>query len=138
VLFGRISSGGTRISDAWGRGQFGSSRIGHMHQGLDVKAAPGEVIRSPITGTVTREAKPYAGDSRFKGVVVKGTGDWAGTEVKLFYVQGWLQGRVEKGQPLGNAQDLSLRYPDITNHVHIEVRQSGLLVDPATMFGMCF
>jgi hypothetical protein len=44
----------SRTSDKYGSGQFGVSRDHHSrsHQGLDVVASPGELIFSPIDGTV--------------------------------------------------------------------------------------
>jgi murein DD-endopeptidase MepM/ murein hydrolase activator NlpD len=138
VFLGRINSRATRNSDIWGSGQFGASRAGHMHQGLDVITRPGEPILSPIDGIIKREALPYAGDSRLKGLTIIGFGTWEGIEVKLFYVSGWLLGTVKRGQPIGVAQDLSVRYPGITNHVHIEVRSNGILQNPAQLFGVCF
>ncbi|HEV7676379.1 MAG TPA: M23 family metallopeptidase [Candidatus Angelobacter sp.] len=142
IFFHKIARGGTRFRDQWGSGQFGASRPGHvhsrLHQGLDITAEPGEPIRSPIDGVITREAFPYKGDNRFRGLLIEGVNEWKGIEVKIFYVQGMIQGRVDAGQIIGTAQDLSLRYRGITNHVHIEVRTSGTLVNPLEFFGMCF
>lgn len=138
MQFRRITDGPTRACDAWGSGQFGAGRGSHSHEGLDVVSRPGQQILSPISGEVVREAHPYAGDSRYTGIVIRGTGQWSGYEVKMFYVQGFRSGPIFAGEEIGRAQDITARYPGITNHVHIEVRFRGLLLDPTQMFGVCF
>src|SRR5229473_7531345 len=134
AMFERISAGPSRATDRWGSGQFGAFRTGHKHQGLDVGAPPGAQICAPIEGQVIRESIPYKGDSHFRGIVINGSGSWSGYEVKLFYVNGIICGQVNAGQVVGFAQDLSTRYPGITNHVHMEVRKNGMLLSPADMY----
>lgn len=134
-VFHRITSGSVRGKDRWGAGYFGASRSGRSHRGLDVSAMPGESVLSPIDGIVIRDARPYKDDARYKGLVIQGSGDWAGYEVKMFYVARSLLGKVAAGDVVGTAQDLEPRYPGITNHVHLEVRCKGAVVDPAKLFG---
>jgi hypothetical protein len=95
-------------------------------------------VFSPIDGQVLREAIPYRNDPSFRGVVIQGIGEWLGYEVKLFYVQGIVSGPVRAGQAVGTAQDLGGRYPGITNHVHLEVRRGGMVIDPDQLFDICF
>lgn len=137
-MFSPITSGPSRRTDAWGSGQYGAGRGGRTHHGLDIIARPTEAIRSPIDGNVTREVHPYANDPRFRGLEIRGTGNWEGYEVKLFYVDGEFSGPVRAGQIVGRAQDLGVRYPGITNHVHVEVRDRGRELSPIELFGMCF
>lgn len=125
----------SRASDRFGSGQFGASRGSRKHQGLDVKAKPGEVVHSPIDGVIVRECVPYA---PFTGLLIRGTGEHSGYEVKLFYVQGNFCGSVKAGEPIGTAEDLAVKYPGITNHVHLEVRKNGAIVAPFDLFEMCF
>lgn len=128
----------SRRMDRHGSGQFGSTRSGHSHQGLDIVSRAGETVFSPIEGQVIRQAHPYKDDSSLEGVVIRGSGDHAGYEVKLFYVQGLFCGHVSPGSPVGVAQDLTTKYPGITNHVHMEVRYHGKLMNPSDVYGMCF
>jgi murein DD-endopeptidase MepM/ murein hydrolase activator NlpD len=137
-MFSPVTIGPTRRTDAWGSGQYGAGRGDRRHHGLDIVARPTEAICSPIDGTVVREAYPYANDRRFRGLVIRGTGSWDGYEVKLFYVDGHFSGQVRAGQVVGRAQDLSGRYPGITNHVHLEVRERGRELSPSELFGLCF
>jgi hypothetical protein len=136
--FRSIVAGPTRRKDQYGSGQFGVTRGHRSHEGLDLVVGPGESIFSPIDGVLVREAQPYAGDSRYQGVVINGEGNWLGYEIKLFYVSGIICGPVRGGQLIGYAQDLSLRYLGITNHIHIEVRNQGRVIGPMEMFGICF
>lgn len=99
---------------------------------------PGQVIRSPIDGEVVREAFPYKPPSPYRGVVIRGTGGWEGYEIKMFYVQGFFCGSVTAGSFVGWAQDLTPRYPGITNHVHLEVRLHGRVISPWEIYNMCF
>ncbi len=38
--------------------------------------------------------------------------------------------KIKKDQVIGMAQDLEKRYPDITPHIHYEVRYKGDFIDP--------
>jgi hypothetical protein len=150
MLFSRICSGGIR-SDDRGDGHFGASRkksdgTPYAHEGLDLEAAPREVIFSPITGIVTREGNLVPRyEPWFRLVVIVGTGYWVGTQVKILYVEGWFSGPVNAGQPIGTAQNLwehrgyapdeDTRRNGITNHVHVEVRQGRRLLNPEPLFG---
>jgi len=96
------------------------------------------MIFSPIDGTVVREAIPYPKDPTLRGVVIKGSGEWAGYEIKIFYAEGLLSGGVTAGQHIAFAQNLGRKYPGITNHVHVEVRRSGAVVSPQEIFAQCF
>ncbi len=130
----------SRVRDSWGGGQFKAQRDHgvRMHNGLDVVADAGEKIYSPIDGNVVREAVPYKDDNSYKGVVLQGTGAWAGFQVKIFYVQGEFSGLVKKGSEIGVAQNLTMRYPGITNHVHVEVKNGTIQIDPFEIWQISF
>lgn len=136
IVAGSLKS---RASDEYGSGQFHAGRTKgkkrHEHQGLDVLASPNEQIFSPIDGEIIREAIPYP---PFTGIAIRGTGDYAGYEVKLFYVQGYFCGPVKAGAAIGVAENLAKKYPGITNHVHLEVRNQGKVVPPFDVYQMCF
>ena len=121
----------------YGSGQFGASRDKgtRKHKGLDVKAVPHEAVFSPLDGVIVRECVPYA---PFTGLLIRGTGEHSGYEVKLFYVQGLACGPVKAGELVGAAEDLSVKYPGITNHVHLEIRKNGKVVPPLDFYEMCF
>lgn len=128
----------SRRTDKHGSGQFGAKRGARLHQGLDIEARPGEEVYSPIEGDVLREALPYQDDPSFRGLVIRGTGQWSGYEVKIFYVDGLFCGKTTPGAAIGRAQNLTFKYPGITNHVHVEVRHHGRALSPHEIYGMCF
>jgi peptidoglycan LD-endopeptidase LytH len=134
IVSGSMSSRGV---DKYGSGQFNARRDGgrRRHQGLDISARAGEAVYSPVDGTVIREAIPYA---PFTGLLIRGTGEYTGYEVKLFYVRGLRCGSVRAGDQIGWAEDLKVKYLEITNHVHMEVRRQGVLLSPFEMYAMCF
>src|SRR5262245_40323099 len=123
----------------YGSGQFKTSRDRgtREHKGLDVLATAGESVMSPIDGEILREARPYK-NSPLEGLEIRGVGPYAGFEVKLFYVKGLRSGPCLAGEVIGNADDLSVRYPGMPNHVHMEVRYRGQLMSPADTYRMCF
>ncbi len=120
-----------RGDDRWGSGAFGAPRGERTHRGIDLVVTPGETVYSPIDGEVVREACPYEDDPGLSGLLIQGTGRWAGFEVKMFYLKGSWGRPVEAGAPLGEAQDLKARYPGITPHVHLEIRRDGQVLDPS-------
>lgn len=97
-------------------------------------AEPGELIVAPTDGEVIREARPYANDHRYSGVLFRGSD---GVDFKIFYVTGWCMMCLTEGAQLGTAQDLRKKYPGITNHVHVEVFVGGARVDPTDYFSHC-
>jgi leukocyte cell-derived chemotaxin-2 len=137
IVQGRMHSRGR---DRFGSGQPGSTRDhgSRSHMGLDIVAAPAEKIFSPIDGNVIREAFPYKDDPRMRGILIRGIGDFSAYEVKFFYVLGLFSGKVNAGDLIGHAQDLTVKYPGITNHVHLEVLKNRLPIDPREPFRRCF
>ncbi len=135
VVLGGQSS---RRTDAHGSGQYGASRGSRTHKGIDIVTKEGQAILSPIDGMVVKESRPYKDKPSVTGLLIRGTGEWADYEIKIFYALGLFSGPVKAGQPVAIAQDLTKLYPDITNHVHVEARRSGEVVDPLEAFGRCF
>lgn len=121
----------------YGSGQFGASRDQgrRRHQGLDILAGAGQPVMCPIDGEVVREAVPYP---PFTGILIRGTGEFLGYEVKLFYVKGLRCGPCSAGEVIGFAERLAIKYPGIPNHVHMEVRYRGALLSPMDVYGVCF
>lgn len=120
--------------DAYGSGAFGASRDGgrRAHHGVDFVATPGEPIRAPIAGVVTRVGAAYAGQDTLQYVEIANS--TTRYTARVLYVgpavqPGWT---VAAGDVIGRAQDLGARYPaGMTNHVHVELTggQGGRL-DP--------
>jgi RHS repeat-associated protein len=125
--------GGMRGRDGYGSGAYGVSRDGgaRTHQGMDFVAFPGEEILSPIGGVVRRVLYPYATDTRLTGVEITNE---AGQSAKIFYIAPYpvaIGMRVEPGDAIGRAQNLGIKYNGtMTNHVHVEIRNAGQVVDP--------
>jgi len=104
--------------DRWGCGAFGAPRGGRPHYGVDFEAAPGQPVVAPCDAVVVRMAPPYP-DGSYGGLLLR-----AGlVEIKLFYLRPTVMTgeRVTQGQQIGVAEDLRLKYPEITPHVHMEV-----------------
>ena len=131
----------TNRKDGWGGGQYHDSRDGgkRLHQGLDIKATPGQLVKSPVDGEITRLARPYANNPLYSGLEIKGTGEFNGLEVKIFYISPTKKsGTVKAGEIIGTAQDLDPKYSGIENHIHMEVKKGGQSVDPKTFYNYCF
>jgi hypothetical protein len=139
-----------RGNDSAGSGRFGSSRkrnidgkwisIPQGHQGLDIITFPGQAIKSPISGKIVKVGKAYSDDSRFDTLHIQGDEEcYSGIRCKLLYisssVSGMLNKTVTRGEVIGVAQNISLKYKGATNHLHLEVFFNGLIQDPTSLFG---
>ncbi len=123
-----------RGEDRYGAGAFGASRGGgaRRHRGADYVSEPGEVVRAPISGIVQRIGFAYRGDARYQYVELGSADETRAARVLYVGPTVQLGAFVRAGEPIGWAQDLSTRYPrGITNHVHVEIKQDGVLADPA-------
>ena len=114
-------------NDSVGSGRYGAKRGSRRHQGIDFCCAPGQEVKAPVAGVVTRVAFPYAGDRKYLGLELQGEH----CKAKLFYCRpkSWniIGKRVAAGEVIGIAQDVSDKYgPDCIPHVHLE-----MVVDPA-------
>ncbi len=122
-----------RGCDPAGCGHYGASRKGHKHQGLDVKITPGQPVYAPVNGWV-RTLRVYAGSDEMKGVEIANSD----VSVKIFYMLPHVTtGQyVYAGQKIGTAQNVAEYYgnPNMTPHLHIEVREKGHLIDPVKIF----
>lgn len=117
-----------RDHDAYGDGCFGASRDGgrRKHQGADYVALPGDIVRAPITGEVTQIGTAYGRNSGLRFVELRDPKTQV--RARVFYVSPEIRRGdfVIAGDAIGQAQDLSRRYPNgITNHVHVELRAAG-------------
>lgn len=123
-----------RQCDPFGCGTFLASRGTRKHEGEDYAIAPGENVHSPISGTVTRIAYPYASDLSYKGIEIKNEE----MTVKIFYMLATVAiGKtVKAGDVIGMAQNISAKYgTSMVNHIHVEIRnKAGKLIQPSTLF----
>ena len=123
-----------RGNDSFGQGRFGASRGLRLHVGVDLNVTAGADVYSPVFGKVTRIALPYKSDQRYKGLVIEGLGKYVGYVIKLFYLDpklGIVGRTVAQGEVVGTAQDLTVKYRGISNHIHFEITQNGVAVDPS-------
>jgi murein DD-endopeptidase MepM/ murein hydrolase activator NlpD len=124
--FSNPTHGGVRGIDAFGSGNFGAVRDAgkRRHHGVDYVSEPGAEVLAPLSGKVTRIGFAYSGreDLQYVELVNPETQ----VSARVLYVgptvaEGDL---VSAGDALGVAQDLTGRYPGITNHVHVEMRDA--------------
>jgi hypothetical protein len=136
-MFASPTGGAVRGEDTYGSGSFHASRANgkRLHLGTDFVAAPGAVIASPISGTVTKLGYAYRNDSELRVVTIQN--QLTGYSTRVMYVDPavTLGQELGVGYPVGKAQDLTVRYPKgITNHVHVEMTNpEGITIDPEMM-----
>lgn len=128
-------------NDSQGDGFFGASRGRRRHNGIDILVTPGSAVYCPIEGVLLRMAYPYGtarGNAQWEGCAIVGVGDYKGYEVKIFYMRPFVIGDyLFPGDIVGVAQDISRKYNSaMMDHVHVEVRRNGVLIDPATLFDL--
>jgi murein DD-endopeptidase MepM/ murein hydrolase activator NlpD len=126
--------------DTIGHPEFGASRDKkgkkYDHEGVDLRAAPGSDIKSPVSGKVVKIGHAYAG-KEYRTVWVE-TAD--GHRVGMFYMTPFdADGNpivskgdtVEAGQVVGTMQDLTKMNPRMDNHLHLEIKKNDVVLDPA-------
>ena len=117
-----------RGCDEQGCGEYLADREGRTgkHLGADYISDPGQEVVAIADGTVARLP---SGD--YDDIVV---GDGKGVSYKLLYLNVdkslEIGSTVTAGQVLGTAQDITGRYPGITNHVHVKLRVDSNVVNP--------
>lgn len=137
IEFGKVLAREQRVRmDAQGSGLWHASRVDRLHKGLDIEVFPNEEVFSPIAGAYVRTAQPYPEDSRFGGIVI--AGKWCTVLLYYLSVLPFAAGEyIRRGDPIGRAQDVSLKYPPkkpgghMKPHIHIEIAE----VDPQVFFG---
>jgi peptidoglycan LD-endopeptidase LytH len=124
--FSNPTHGGVRGIDAFGSGDFGAVRDAgkRRHHGVDYVSDPGADVLAPLSGKITRIGFAYSGreDLQYVEIVNPDTN----VSARVLYVSPTVaEGDVvSAGDALGIAQDLTGRYPGITNHVHVEMRDA--------------
>lgn len=139
-----FANAAVRENDKWGDGAFGASRGAFKrHAGVDFAAPPGSQVLSPVSGRVERISAVYkdpAKNGELRAIVIKNFID-NGFETKVLYVKpsvGMTVGSsVEAGKTLlGTSQSLQHNYPNITDHVHIQIRDGERKLVPVTKTGL--
>jgi murein DD-endopeptidase MepM/ murein hydrolase activator NlpD len=136
MKLGRLLSGPQRLRglDTWGSGAFDAPRGERRHRGIDIVIEPGETVLCPLDGNIVRVAEPYDDEPRFNGLLLSGSGSYSDLELKLFYLDDFALGPIKTGAVMAMAQDIALRYPGITPHIHVELRVNGDLQNPTDYF----
>lgn len=126
-----------RTVDNWGQGHYGAPRGSRKHKGVDFACYPGSEVCAEKYGRVTKIGFPYADDDDFDGrpdftyVEIQ---DPTGNKGRYFYVEPSVKvgDMVQSGQVIGTTQELGKKYPDITEHMHFEVKdKDGKFFDPS-------
>ena len=109
-----------RTSDKWGAGYFHAPRGDRKHNGIDYACLAGSKILSPCDGKVTKLGYPYADDLSFRYVQITN----GNKNHRVFYIEPTVElgAKIKEGDVIGIAQDLEERYPDITPHIHYEIK----------------
>lgn len=117
-----------RECDKYGCGHYGASRAGRKHKGIDFIYHHSEPVRAFKGGKVTKLGYPYADDLSFRYVQISDNG----ADMRYFYVCPTVRigQKVKRGDIIGFAQAIELRYPGITPHIHFEVKADGLYMNP--------
>ena len=125
-----------RGSESGGSGKFGAPRkrsdgTTYFHQGIDVLTPVNAPIYAPFDVEYIQVARPYANDSVLSG------GDYKSENLvmRIFYMKPITNKKsFKQGEIIGYAQNVAGKYGEgVSNHIHIEIRENGKLINPETM-----
>lgn len=120
-------------NDPAGSGAYASRRAGgtRPHKGVDFTVPPGDYVLSPVGGRVTALGLCYSDTQEYRYVQIesasRGPAGLRPYRHRLFYVQPLYSlavgATVTRWQPIGTAQDITLRYPGqgMLPHIHYEI-----------------
>jgi len=114
------TGGRVREGDDYGCGTFMAPRGGRLHRGLDFVCVPGQSVIAPCDCHFSRVAIPYSGEE-YSGVLLVAK---VGFTIKMFYLEPeeFKPGQaIRRGDMIGIAQDISVKYPGMTPHIHLEI-----------------
>lgn len=130
-----------RGNDPTGFGHFGAKRGNRTHKGHDLKSIPGENVFSMIDGTITKYGYMYQNALQFRYFDVLSHDKKI--KVRISYIEKHSLFKVGMNVCAGDrfafAQNIA-KYHNrnkkgkkkklMINHIHIEIRVNGKLVDP--------
>jgi murein DD-endopeptidase MepM/ murein hydrolase activator NlpD len=121
-----------RGKDEWGSGHYLASRGDRIHKGIDIACYPSSTLLADFDAQVIRVGYPYSKHGKKGYLRLVELAVDAQTRVKYMYIYPSVSpGQfVNKGDELGIVQDLSIIYPGMTNHYHMEVWVEGCHVNP--------
>jgi len=141
--FKNPTGGGKRGCDVFGCGGFGQSRDQgtRKHEGQDYLGYVGQEVLATQSGTVTKIGYPYGDNLAFRYIeITQEQKDLFSPEVDITVVREFyvlplptisVGTYIRVGRAVGVMQNLNGRYPGISNHVHLEMRRNGVLLDPS-------
>jgi len=120
-------------NDAWGSGEFQAPRGDKKHKGVDYSMPVNSIVKSPVSGWVTKLGYPYKDNFFYRYVEIT---DHKRLKHRFFYVEPSvaLKEVVYKYKPIGIAQDIQKRYTTkkkrMDNHIHYEILHGRTPLDP--------
>ncbi|MCP4489891.1 MAG: peptidoglycan DD-metalloendopeptidase family protein [Gammaproteobacteria bacterium] len=137
IAYGKPTGLAVRGTDSYGAGHHGASRGKRVHDGTDYNSTPGQQVKAPLSGRVTKISKPYS--SGIDAMLLSGLEIEAcdGTKCWVWYMQpsANIVGAVVKAGSsiIGMAKTLKNRYKNgITDHVHVRIHtRFGKKVNPS-------
>ena len=123
-----------RGTDDYGSGAFGAPRGKKKHRGIDLAAANGSGLKSPIDGVVSKWGFPYADTTEFRYIQVT---DMEGLKHRFFYCMPLLEKGtiIKKGDVIARVQNIAGHYSEkrMVNHLHYEVKTpNGEYINPGS------
>ena len=137
VAYGKPTYRPIRGADKYGSGYHGASRGRRKHDGADYVSRPGQNVKAPLSGVVTKISRPYS--SGIDAKILSGVEIIAsdGTTCWVWYIKPAAKivaKVVEAGvSVIGRAKTLKNRYKNgITDHVHVRIHdRNGRKINPA-------
>ena len=128
------TGGKVRGCDSQGCGSYGAERDYGPHQAADYEAIPGQDVVAVTDGVVTKVGYPYGDDLSYRFIQIETPDGYLVRQLYTSPAAGIAKGAsVSAGQSIGNYQGLGTRYPGITEHVHVDIRHNGQLINPTTV-----
>ncbi len=127
-----------RSCDVQGCGHFGAPRGALTHKGADYSAVLNQQVVASTSGVVDKIGYPYANDLSFRYIRILANDGKYVRELYVAPISGLAKGdTVTAGMVIGTLQKLSDRYPDITEHVHLDINVGDLVnevwIDPVPL-----
>jgi peptidoglycan hydrolase-like protein with peptidoglycan-binding domain len=87
LAYGKPTGLAVRGTDSYGAGHHGASRGKRVHDGTDYNSTPGQQVKAPLSGRVTKISKPYS--SGIDAMLLSGVEIEAcdGTKCWVWYMQ---------------------------------------------------